>query len=79
MYFVFLNYYLFFFIAELTTKDKRTSESTEDYVDITMDALILINKNIKTAPSDKKAYRKIEPAELEHISMEEIIRVSHLL
>ncbi|CAF2032079.1 unnamed protein product [Rotaria magnacalcarata] len=60
--------------AEDIADNKRVSENSDEYVDLTMDALTLINKNIQPS-SNKKNYAKLEPLELEYISMEDIIRL----
>ncbi|CAF3601744.1 unnamed protein product [Rotaria sordida] len=65
-------------IIDTKTKNKykRVSENGDDYVDLTMDALTLMKTNNNTKSlSKKKNYTHIEPFELEHISMEEIIRL----
>lgn len=59
--------------GESTIGSKRVSDSGDDYVDLTLEALTLTN----TKPSLK--YVQIEPLELAYISMEEIIRVCFML
>ena len=60
---------VFSYSGESTIGSKRVSDSGDDYVDLTLDALTLTNSK----PSLK--YVQIEPLELAYISMEEIIRV----
>jgi hypothetical protein len=63
---------MLFFLGESTTKSKHVSETGDDYVDLTMDALYLTNNN-----HTKLSINKLNstPLELDYISMEEIIRV----
>ncbi len=72
----FLNQNLFRFFSRLgesTIANKRVSETGDDYVDLTLDALSLMNTK------SSLNYAQIEPLELNYISMEEIIRVGFLL
>jgi hypothetical protein len=64
--------FFFSFKGEITIKANHVSENGDDYVDLTMDAVSLMNKT-KSSSSN----RTIEPFELEYISMEEIIRVCY--
>ncbi|CAF1202398.1 unnamed protein product [Adineta steineri] len=59
---------------ESTIKSNRVSENRDEYIDLTLDALTLINDTTKSL-STKFNYTQIEPLELEYISMEEIIRL----
>ncbi|UJR23020.1 hypothetical protein I4U23_026046 [Adineta vaga] len=52
-----------------TINSKRVSENGDDYVDLSLDALNLINNHAKFS------YTQIEPLELEYISTEEILRL----
>ncbi|CAF1105918.1 unnamed protein product [Rotaria sp. Silwood1] len=64
--------------TESTINNKCVSENGDDYVDLTMDALTLMNNNHNhntKSSSNKINYTQIEPFELEYISMEEIIRL----
>ena len=67
------------FLGEPTIKSQRVSENSDDYVDLTMDALYLTNNNNNNnntkSSLNKLNYTQIEPLELNYISMEEIIRV----
>ena len=60
---------VFFPSGESTIGSKRVSDTGDDYVDLTLDALSLIN------PKTSLNYAQIKPLELAYISTEEIIRV----
>jgi hypothetical protein len=55
--------------SQSTIQTKRVSEIGDDYVDLTLDALSLMNTKLSLN------YTQIEPLELNYISMDEIIRV----
>jgi hypothetical protein len=69
------SHLLFFFTGEPTIKSQRVSETSDDYVDLSVDALSLTNNNNTKSSLNKLNYTQIEPLELGYISMEEIIRV----